>query len=389
MVLTREGGGRDVPAGTPSEGYVDFINAEGRLMRRGANGLEVELKVTAPDGSVVQTLQAPAAAADARASEGSGTSAVETKASDDAMSLLQSQMAEMMRGMQRLQSEMSRDKHTAARGAVETTAAKPEKEKGLRITEATKVYKSHLAAVLVKKPGDGNFPAAELCWRRLVRDYPVDPEDRRKLVACAFEGAAAQEFERVSALHLDLDDTSLWALMRDRLYNPAQVQAVRSRFASAKVAPGEAIEVFANRLRQMAGGLPETVGEDALLQRFRDGLPRRLKLSALTMSGGYDDIVSRVSQIDAALILTRSVEGVNEIMDEPLPTRPNRGTRENPVGPNPDDPDASVPEWLREKLCYRCEQYGHLARGRTSCGWPRKERSGPGNGAGEGNPRSM
>jgi hypothetical protein len=173
------------------------------------------------------------------------------------------------------------------------------------------------------------------------------------------------------------------------LYNAAQVQAVRSRFASAKVEPGEAIEVFANRLRQMAGGLPETVGEDALLQRFRDGLPRRLKLSALTMSGGYDDIVSRVSQIEAALTLTRSMEGVDEIEDEPLPTRPKRGTRENPVGPDPDDPDASVPEWLREKLCYRCEQYGHPARGGTSCGWPRKERSSDGDGAGEGNPRSM
>jgi hypothetical protein len=133
---------------------------------------------------------------------------------------------------------MSRDRHTAAGSAVRATAAKPEKVKGLRITEATKLYKSHLAAVLVKKPGDGNFPAAELCWRRLVRDYPVDLEDRRKLVACAFEGAAAQEVERVSALHLDRDDTGLWALMRDRLYNPAQVQAVRSRFASAKWSPG-------------------------------------------------------------------------------------------------------------------------------------------------------
>jgi hypothetical protein len=48
-------------------------------------------------------------------------------------------------------------------------------------------------------------------------------------------------------------------------YNTAQVQSQRARFTSAMMKKDESVEVFAERLRQLACGLPETTTDDVLL----------------------------------------------------------------------------------------------------------------------------
>jgi hypothetical protein len=82
--------------------------------------------------------------------------------------------------------------------------------------------------------------------------------------------------------------------MQGRLYNTAQVQSQRARFSSATMEKDESVEDFAERLRQLSCGLPETTTDDVLLQRLRDGLPSALKVNALAVPGEFDTVVSQV-----------------------------------------------------------------------------------------------
>jgi hypothetical protein len=59
----------------------------------------------------------------------------------------------------------------------------------------------------------------------------------------------------------------------------------------------ESAEEFAERLRQLACGLPETTTDDVLLQRLKDGLPSALKVNALAVKGDFDIVDSHVGQI--------------------------------------------------------------------------------------------
>jgi hypothetical protein len=50
-------------------------------------------------------------------------------------------------------------------------------------------------------------------------------------------------------------------------------------------------------------------------------------------------------------------------------TKP-RGSRENPVGFNPNDPE-DVRPWNRARQCFRCQQWGYIRIGGTQeCRWP-------------------
>jgi hypothetical protein len=93
--------------------------------------------------------------------------------------------------------------------------------------------------------------------------------------------------------------------MQGRLYNTAQVQSQRARFTSATMKKDESVKEFAERLRQLACGLPETTTDEVLLQRLRDGLPSALKVNALAVTGKFDSVVSQVGQIADAMAVMR------------------------------------------------------------------------------------
>jgi hypothetical protein len=86
-------------------------------------------------------------------------------------------------------------------------------------------------------------------------------------------------------------------LMKGRLYSIAQVQSQRARFTIATIKIDETVEKDAERLRQLACGLPETTTDDVLFQRLRDGLPSALNVNALALTGEFDTVDSQVGQI--------------------------------------------------------------------------------------------
>jgi hypothetical protein len=88
---------------------------------------------------------------------------------------------------------------------------------GMGIGEANKIYKDNLSAVVVTKTGDANFGSARACWDRLTVQYPVSPIHQLKLVAHAFEGAAATMFQQTAAANRDASAQKLWDLMQRRL----------------------------------------------------------------------------------------------------------------------------------------------------------------------------
>jgi hypothetical protein len=89
--------------------------------------------------------------------------------------------------------------------------------------------------------------------------------------------------------------------MQGWLSNIAQVQSQRARFTSATMKKDEYVEEFAERLRQLACGLPETTTDDVLLHRLMDGPSSALKFNALAVTGEFDTVVSQVGQIADAM----------------------------------------------------------------------------------------
>jgi hypothetical protein len=171
------------------------------------------------------------------------------------------------------------------------------------------------------------------------------------------------------------------------------VQSQRARFTSATMKRDETVEEFAERLRELACGLPETTTDAVLLQRLRDGLPSALKVSALAVSGEFNEGASQVGQIADVMAAARprrepvnmiggaggrkygKVEGTRRTggtgdVEWALDRARPRGSRENLVVFNHDDPE-DVRLWNRARKCYRCQQWRHIWIGGTQeCGWP-------------------
>jgi hypothetical protein len=123
------------------------------------------------------------------------------------------------------------------------------------------------------------------------------------------------------------------------------------------------------------------------LQRLRDGLPSSLKVNALSVTGEFDAVVYQVGQISETITAASSktrhagfarahvnvVRGKDRetgdqewIRDRSRPL----GSLENPVGFSPADKE-DIRGWKRERLCFKCWQYGHIRIGATEeCGWP-------------------
>jgi hypothetical protein len=264
---------------------------------------------------------------------------------------------------------------------------------GIKIGETSSLFKLSLAPVAVTKAGDSNFEAAKQNWDRLVSQFDITPKNQAKLLIHAFEGPAAVVFHQVAAANPTADAETLWDLMRSRLYNTSQGQSQRDRFTSAHMARDETVGLLAERLRDLAYGLPETLSDEMLLQRFRDGLHTNLKISALAVTGEFGAVVSQVEQIAEAMAAATAArarryggsETVNSVTEQagrgwvggrrseaPAKERAEtdwerdrskpRGSVENPVGFSPRDPE-DVRPWNRSRKCFGCLWYGRIRVG--------------------------
>jgi Retrotransposon gag protein/Zinc knuckle len=214
------------------------------------------------------------------------------------------------------------------------------------VSSAHKLYARELEADRVSRIGDFRFPAARMTWRRLVQDFPVRPEMLRRLVGLGFSGAAKKIYEEVSASNLSAASDELWNLMEAKVYNVSQQRNQRASFYSTSwKEKTESIEQYGARLATAAMTLPEGVSDEALIHRFIDGLPQRLKVQALLIRGGYDEIVATTSLVSKAN--QRPTQGP-ELIREVLEVREERPLYRG------------LP--FSERTCFECNKKGHIAR---------------------------
>jgi hypothetical protein len=267
---------------------------------------------------------------------------------------------------------------------------------GMRIREANRLYRDNMTPVVVSKAGDSKFAAAKACWDRLCGQFPVSKIHEAKLVAHAFTGQAAAVYQQVAAANPTATAEELWAAMERRLHNPAQVQSQRGKFYEARMKRGESVEEFAERLRELACGLPESIDDCVLQQRLIAGLPDYLKVPAATASTDFDTAVTQLELVMEAMssstIRRRHgvAEQVNEVLEgerdgfrfnaasqrgsvswtgrETVEETRDRskpaGSRENPVGFDPKKPEEVTP-WNWSRRCFKCNQFGHIRVGAT------------------------
>lgn len=162
------------------------------------------------------------------------------------------------------------------------------------------------------------------------------------------------------------------------------------------------MEVYANRVRNVALVLPDYISEDSLLQQMRGGLPGDLmkkSLKSLLVRGSYDDVFTILQQI-RSINPKRSVpkrevqcnDNIGELQREELLQEladglrrrlncrsevggtewtsfsQGTGTPDSPTRPAPDMPPAGLTCW---KMRYKCGKHGPVAKlGNVGCQWP-------------------
>ena len=126
------------------------------------------------------------------------------------------------------------------------------------------------------------LPSRQNATRRIAQDFPIRPELIGRLVGVAFNGAAKNVYEEVSAGNLSVTAIELWDAMEAKIYNISQQRSQRASFsATFWKYKTDLIEKYGARLATTAMALPEHVSEEALVHRILEGLPQRLKVQAL------------------------------------------------------------------------------------------------------------
>lgn len=237
-------------------------------------------------------------------------------------------------------------------------------EKFIPISSAHKLYSQEFESERVTRIGDLKFPAAKMTWKRLVQDFPVEPHLLRRLVGTAFGGAAKKVYEEVAAQNLSATAEKLWEILGAKLYNPSQQRGQRAAFYSDRWRErSETVEEYGARLATAAMSLPEDIPDEALIHRFIEGLPHRLRVQALLVSGDYDDVVARTTLVAREYPRQQSSSELIRTFQEP------RSATGKQAGDG--------------KICYRCRRSGHVARScpaqddvRTSENWRREAQDG-------------
>jgi Retrotransposon gag protein len=138
-------------------------------------------------------------------------------------------------------------------------------------------------------------------WDKLCGKFPVSETNQADIVAHAFSGQAAAVYQQVAAANPMATAEELWVATERRLQNAAQVQSQRGKVYEARMKRGESVEKFAERLRELACGLPESIDDHVLQQRLIAGLPDYLKVPAATASTDFDTAVTQLELVMEAM----------------------------------------------------------------------------------------
>jgi Retrotransposon gag protein len=160
-------------------------------------------------------------------------------------------------------------------------------------TDLIRLYRHSLQNVVVRKVLDPMFPAAKMAWDRLRRQYPMSWTIARATLAAAFEERAATVYEEVAAANTGANEWEFWNRLEARLFNASQVSIKRAEFEKASQGARETVDEFADRIRQLAGCLPEATPDAVLCSRFLNGVAIGLRREAtIADRGDFDNLVS-------------------------------------------------------------------------------------------------
>jgi hypothetical protein len=218
---------------------------------------------------------------------------------------------------------------------------------------------------------DPMFPAARMAWDRMRRQYPLSWTIARATLGAAFEDRTATVYEEVAAARPLADEQELWGKLESRLFNASQISIKRAEFDKANQGVRETVDEFADRTRQLAGCLPEATPDAELCSRFLNGVSAGLRREAtIADRGNFDELVSTVPRL--AVVGPPESEYVSEVREHarrPPTLSQGEGTRGSPIGPS-----ANIPPLQRhaETECFKCHQFGHIARGKFPCKWAPK-----------------
>jgi Zinc knuckle/Retrotransposon gag protein len=244
-------------------------------------------------------------------------------------------------------------------------------ERYISISTAHKIYSREFEGSRVSKIGDPNFPMAKLTWDRLVQDFPVEENLLRRLVGLAFEGPAKKIYEELSALQLSSNSEELWEFLRTRLYNHSQQRNQRAAFyTSYWKERHESVEQFGARLQAMAIAMPEKISDDALVHRFIEGIPSRLRVQALLVHGNFDEVVAKTSLVAKASTIQKSSSHSDPVFAVQEPEKKFGTSTTGGSGTRNGGNQIQVNHSYRDRVCFTCQELGHISR---NC--PKKNRN--------------
>lgn len=284
-------------------------------------------------------------------------------------------------------------------------------------------FKDRLKPVVIKTRGDSKFATARQVFRQLVSQYNPAPEVQITLMAYAFEGDAAIVFTEITGEQPSASAEEVWKALEARLFNKDLIEAQRAAFYAIRLKAKETVSEMAARLHDAAIGLPEMLDSSKgilLQQRLKEALPRDLQkvYATIRQTHSVDAAAAVISQVQAisserileladqcqqnqsgakdstsgqesaanAARLRDAEELLQAVKDMPVvvkDTTKEKGSAQNPVGPNPRKPEERI-QGFSSLACHRCKKFGHLQFQRQGgkCMWPTNNGSGLGNGTG-------
>jgi Retrotransposon gag protein len=184
------------------------------------------------------------------------------------------------------------------------------------LTDLILLYRHSLPNVVVRKVLDQMYPGAKMAWYRLRRQYPISWIIARATLAAAFEERAATVYEEVAAANTGANEWELWDRLEARLFNASQVSIKRAEFEKARQWARETVDEFADRIRQLAGCLPEATPDPVLCSRFLNGVAIGLRREATIVDrGDFDNLVSTIARL--AAVGPRRNEYVAQVEEAP------------------------------------------------------------------------
>lgn len=246
----------------------------------------------------------------------------------------------------------------------------PQGERPMSEKMASKLYSNSLSNNRVTKIPDYNFLTARMTWNRLVKECPVPESYKRLYMAQAFGGLPLRRYELLAAKYPMATTDELWDQLEQVICNKSHLISLRSKYVNMRWREkSESIGMYSVRLKNTAENLPEEITDEMMLGQFVQGLPPALKKSAISIVGGYDEVVSRIGMIASMSKMDR--EGIGRFEERggqgigQGSGRPGQsgGTSSGAGGLRTTPPPVQQgEERYKDYTCYHCGVKGHISR---------------------------